>query len=281
MWKYITGNIQNHFVLAGVGVVSVVLAAIEILTVPDMVGHVVIWALDLACCVFLAWQFFLDWRISRERPQYWKTHWVEIPALMPLLLLWLIQVELPASGNLIVIQVYQLIAVPFIIFRLMRCVSLLDRFIKERGLIYLVLVSFGFIFIGALVMLILEEGSGRSQITDFMNALWWSTAAITKVSYTDVAPVTPAGRILSMIWMVIGVVLMTGIISELSALLVAARMRRRETADMRNNMLEEIKAHVDHIDQMDEHEMKMLVDVLHALRQKNIDAKAEKGPARS
>jgi voltage-gated potassium channel len=118
-------------------------------------------------------------------------------------------------------------------------------------------------------MLILEQGSGRTQITDFQDALWWSTAAITKVGFNDVSPVTPAGRVLGMIWMIIGMVVMADLISELSARLVESRIKRRDGDELRDKMVEEIKARVERIDQLDEDEMKMLVNIMHALRQKS------------
>jgi voltage-gated potassium channel len=232
-------------------------------------ARVLVYIIDAAICAFFAWQFYLDLKVAPEKRAYWKSHWFEVLALVPLALLAGIQLMLPVSHNMVVILVYQLMLVPFIVLRVMRVFSLTDRFVRQRGLIYLVLISFGFIFVGALIMLILEQGSGRTQITDFQDALWWSTAAITKVGFNDVSPVTPAGRVLGMIWMIIGMVVMADLISELSARLVESRIKRRDGDELRDKMVEEIKARVERIDQLDEDEMKMLVNIMHALRQKS------------
>lgn len=49
-----------------------------------------------------------------------------------------------------------------------------------------------------------DVGDGR-RVHSFFDALWWSSATITTVGYGDIFPITPAGRVVGVFTMLVGI----------------------------------------------------------------------------
>ncbi|MGE3608638.1 MAG: potassium channel family protein [Bacteriovoracaceae bacterium] len=73
---------------------------------------------------------------------------------------------------------------------------------------FIILTFFGNSFIGitGLLFYFIEEGR-NPRVTRYMDAIWWSFATATTTGYGDITPVTDAGKILSIILMLIGLAL--------------------------------------------------------------------------
>ncbi len=82
---------------------------------------------------------------------------------------------------------------------------------ETRILINVMWLCVAYIFITALIMFNVEE-----TITDFLDALYWATTALTTVGYGDITPICDAGKVISMISSLVGlaiVALPSGVIT--------------------------------------------------------------------
>jgi voltage-gated potassium channel len=79
------------------------------------------------------------------------------------------------------------------------------------------------LFTAAVAALEAERGVAGSNINTFGDAIWWSIASVTTVGYGDKFPVTPDGRFIASLLMVVGIALF----SALTALMAAWVMGER------------------------------------------------------
>ena len=61
------------------------------------------------------------------------------------------------------------------------------------------------IFIGSIGIFIIESPYENSKINSFLDAIWWTVATLTTVGYGDVIPVTDAGKIMAIFYMLFAI----------------------------------------------------------------------------
>jgi voltage-gated potassium channel len=72
--------------------------------------------------------------------------------------------------------------------------------------ILLTILGNGFIGLTSLVFYMLEKGT-NPRVERYMDAMWWAFATATTTGYGDITPVTDAGKILSILLMLLGLAL--------------------------------------------------------------------------
>lgn len=82
------------------------------------------------------------------------------------------------------------------------------------------------VWIGSLMVLNAERGAANAEITNLGSALWWCLQTVTTVGYGDVLPVTPAGRVLAVLVMMVGI----SVVGSVSASFAATLIKQRPTA---------------------------------------------------
>ena len=98
-----------------------------------------------------------------------------------------------------------------------------SEFLQVLGLLALVLLILGF-----LIWLLekkrnpnqFEEGMARGVFSGF----WWAAVTMTTVGYGDKAPVTVGGRILALVWMFVGLVMISTFIAAMSSALTVTQL---------------------------------------------------------
>lgn len=95
--------------------------------------------------------------------------------------------------------------------------------------IYLSLTILGnsVVLLGASLLFKLEHGV-NPRIHTLLDALWWALATVTTVGYGDVSPMTPAGKIVGMVLMVLGTTLFGSFTALFAAVLITPEVREVE-----------------------------------------------------
>ena len=90
---------------------------------------------------------------------------------------------------------------------------------SHRGLQWIVLAGVAVVFAGAGGVLAFERGAGGG-LDDYGTALWWAMATVTTVGYGDSVPVTPEGRGVAILLMLVGIAFFSWVTANIAAFLV-------------------------------------------------------------
>ena len=103
---------------------------------------------------------------------------------------------------------------------LLRGIKAVQNVLTRHKLHYTLLVA-GAITVGAGVIVgELERGSADANITTIPEGLWWAITTVTTVGYGDAYPVTPAGRGVAVVLMLVGVGLFGLLAASLASFLI-------------------------------------------------------------
>jgi len=91
--------------------------------------------------------------------------------------------------------------------------------------------------VAGLAMLDAERPAADANITDFGDALWWAFTTMSTVGYGDTYPVTPPGRFLAILIMLVGVSLLGIVSATLAANFLARTQLGAENEAGRNRMV--------------------------------------------
>ncbi len=103
------------------------------------------------------------------------------------------------------------------------------RHVLSRELMQLLLViGVATLVVGVLVWLVERKRNvphfGGRAVQGIGSAMWWSASTMTTVGYGDKAPVTATGRIVAVIWMFVGIVLLSGVTAIITTALTIHRL---------------------------------------------------------
>lgn len=75
-------------------------------------------------------------------------------------------------------------------------------------------------FSAAAAFTVAEDVGVDGRVEGFGDALWWSAATITTVGYGDITPVTPAGRAIALVTMIVGISTFAVVTAKVASFLV-------------------------------------------------------------
>lgn len=117
--------------------------------------------------------------------------------------------------------------------------------LTRHKLQYVLLVALVVVIGAAALVAQLERGAPDRNIDSFAEALWWGVTTVTTVGYGDAYPVTPAGRGIAAVLMVLGI----GIFGLLAASL-AAYFIEQDAGGEPEDRLTDIQVRLGRIEQM-------------------------------
>jgi voltage-gated potassium channel len=91
--------------------------------------------------------------------------------------------------------------------------------LKRRGLQWVMLGGLATMFAAAGAVTVFEHDSG-GNIQNYGTGLWWAISTITTVGYGDTFPVSPQGRAVAVILMVVGITFVSWFTANVAAFLV-------------------------------------------------------------
>jgi voltage-gated potassium channel len=264
-----TRKIVNEAVIGVLAVISIILIAVESLVNLSNTTLIVLYIVDGAICLVFAWDFIVRLRASEAGSRFWLTSGYEILAMIPAVAFYALGMIPAISSSLRILRLIRVVRVIIVIARTSRVMKKSGGFLQRSHLLALSGISLLIVFIGAYVVLLLEQGTEGAQITNLSDAVWWSISTVTTVGYGDIVPESAAGRIMGMVLMAVGIGVMASFVSEFSATLVKSRMATPGAKDSyKSAMINEVKSRIDKIDELSESEVALLIQTIQLLRVK-------------
>jgi voltage-gated potassium channel len=100
------------------------------------------------------------------------------------------------------------------------------RALGRRQFHYVALLGLAVVALGAIAVYAVESGQNRA-IGSVGDAIWWAIVTATTVGYGDVSPVTPEGRVIAVVLMLVGI----GIIGVFTATIASFFVGQDQTSD--------------------------------------------------
>ena len=167
----------------------------------------IIYIFDLIVVVILGADFYKRLRESGQGSRFLLTHCYEIPAVLPLILFAALEQDPSFIGA--AIRSLRLIR----LFRLVQLFFRTLKFFEGRRILYIIVFSAMAVTLGAVAEYLVESTDPEAKITDIGDAFWWAIVTVTTVGYGDLYPVTPGGKIVASIMMIIGIAILGVLIS--------------------------------------------------------------------
>ena len=217
------------------------------------------WSLyifDLFVTSMLAVDFYSRIKDSKDRLRYIVSHWYEFPAMIPLIVYGFID-----SSALIqtTIGTTRYIA----LFRLVRLYNL-TLMVKGSEIVLLSSLAVVTVVFGGFGIYIMESPSSQANITNLNDAIWWAVETITTVAYGEFYPVTPGGRLISIVLMLSAIGILWTVVAMVTSKLVERRMKSAKVG-----IVEEtkslIKDKIDDIEKLNEPELDSLIHMIRSL----------------
>jgi len=234
-------------------VISVAIAVIDYsMGIPERLREDV-YLVDGAIVSILALDFIVRALLSGQPLKYVARNAYEIPALIPLYLLALVE-GIPSIAGLV--RLLRLLRLARLVLLATRGPTFLRALLESArrlqlitiiGLLALTVVT------SAFLAYIVESPSSSSNIKSMWDALWWALATVTTVGYGDVVPETQAGRVIGAITMVVGIGAYSAFVGMLAATITQVAQTRREPIDM-------IRSRLEKLEELDEEELEELLD---------------------
>lgn len=120
--------------------------------------------------------------------------------------------------------------------------------VKDRGDDLLVTAALALVLLlfGATALYMAEGHIQPDEFGSIPRALWWSIITLTTVGYGDAAPITPLGKVFASMVALSGIALVAMPTGIIAAAFSEAMQRRRD------QRIEEMRAHLERLDQVDE-----------------------------
>ena len=129
-----------------------------------------------------------------------------------------------------------------------------------RFLISLLVISVLVIGSSGIGIYLIESPHEDAQITNLIDAFWWTTATVTTVGYGDVVPVTEIGRVMGIVLMFVGITIIGTFISALGAMLISSRLKKHETVEDSTKSM--IIKKINEIENLEKNEVELLISMV-------------------
>ena len=195
--------------LAAIAVVFLTSYSIDVLAQPHGLEAHVVWTVGAVTYLVFAIDYVARLSLAPRRWRWFVRHLfdlaiVTLPLLRPLRLLRLV----------------------ILIAALNRAVG--DA-IRGRVILYTASGAALLIYVAALAVLEAERHAAHASIKTFGDAVWWAIATVTTIGYSDLAPVTPTGRVVAVLLMIGGISLIGAVTATLASWLIQ-RVAEEDTA---------------------------------------------------
>ena len=176
----------------------------SIITYPDELKEI-LETVDFGICMLFLYDFVVGILTAENKWKYFKNHWIDLISSIP-------TVDALRVGRLVrVIRILRVVRSAKYVFTFFSRKSSLNSFKN------LILLSIGIILLFTLSFHHLEKNV-NPHIDSVSDSLWWTTITTITVGFLqDIPPVTPEGKFLSVVLILLGMILfstLTGTITD-------------------------------------------------------------------
>lgn len=211
---------------------------------------------DVIVSIILGIDLFIRARESKKPLKYILKHVYEIPALIPVYAIFLLNEQTILGAGL---KGLRFIHIFRVVHTLSRIIIVFDE-IRNR-LVFVIFLSIATVTAGALGVYVVERNAPNGNITNLGDAFWWALVTVTTVGYGDVYPVTFEGRLIATVVMIVGIAILGILISTLGAQLIESRIKSQSKKE-ENNIKELIKNKIDRIEGLQNEEIVTLLNLI-------------------
>jgi voltage-gated potassium channel len=235
---------------------SILLVLIQYFYNPLGDALVAIFVFDIVVSFILGVDLFFRARESKKPFNYLIKHVYEIPAIIPIYAIFLLDGDTIFGAGLKSLRFIQIFKV---IHTLSRVIILFDE-IKNR-LVFVIFLSIATVTAGALGVYVVEKNAPNSTITNMGDAFWWAVVTVTTVGYGDIYPVTAEGKMIATVVMVVGIAILGILISTLGAQLIESRIKSQSKKE-ENSIKTLIKNKIDKLEGLQNEEIVTLLNLI-------------------
>jgi voltage-gated potassium channel len=169
----------------------------------------------LVATIFVLWlvvlvEYLVRLVITPDSVNYLRRRWAE-----------------PATVVLPALQGWHIIGIEKVSLLLREGELRLETILKHHSLYRLLIAVAATLITGAWLVLLFEDNTKGSNIHSYGDALWWAIVTVTTVGYGDRYPVTPGGRIVAVVLMLVGI----GLIGVLTATVASVFVKEHTDAN--------------------------------------------------
>lgn len=191
---------------------------------------------DLAVCIILFFEFIYKIKNAENKRTFLRKNWPDILAMIP--------IEFIAYNYIFLLRFIRFIR----IFRILRMFALFNKsiklfleFLKDSHLHYSIAILLFTVFSGTIIFYIVESPV-NVDIHSLYDSFWYVMPTIATVGSEDIVPISPEGRLLSILLMLTGIVLFAIVTASIASWHVERKEEKgRKHSDIK---IEELKSDV-------------------------------------
>ncbi len=139
----------------------------------------------------------------------------------------------------------------------MRLFEKAKTFFNTNGFKYIIILTFTLILMGGVLIHYAEEMS-------IQDGIWWAFVTATTVGYGDISPVTPVGRMIATVLMIVGIGLIGSLTSTITSYFLNIKNRT-----VKDEIIENVKNRIDDIENLSDEDIDDIYKVLKSLKNNN------------
>ena len=256
------GDVMEHplieIAVAYTALLSVVIVLVELFMPLSPDARVRLYLIDLLVVIVLTIDLAYRAYKSGDPLGYIRKNAYEIPALIPAGLIALIEYHLIGFGFVRLLRLVRVVRLILLITRGSRLAKILQQTESRVDFLGLMGAVGLTILFGALAVYIAESPYPESPIRDLWTAFWWAVVTSTTVGYGDVVPVTPLGKAIGVLMMILGISALSIVIGTLGTIFMQA-VQANGNGNGEDRIVRELCRDIKRLDSMSEKELEYLL----------------------
>ncbi|NMC76019.1 MAG: potassium channel family protein [Candidatus Methanofastidiosa archaeon] len=154
-------------------------------------------------------EFVVEISVAKDKKQYTKENWLNLAIII-------LSPPLPmkALQGFQALRIIRVLRVLRVFVVLSRGTKGFKKFYSNNSVSYVIYLTVILIFFCGFIFSIFEKGKS------LFDGIWWAVETVSTVGYGDIAPLTPAGRILGIVLIFLGIGFMSILTAAISAYFV-------------------------------------------------------------